>query len=78
LQKFKDDAIKAKDEAISAFRAMTSKLLQDAWANLIPSFGLTLIWIDIHFFLNMVFGDKFFCDLGGEWMPAGVPELTKK
>jgi len=47
----------------------TSKLLQQAWINIIDSFGLTLIWINIHVFLRWVLGDKFFCKLGEEWLP---------
>jgi hypothetical protein len=46
----------------------TSELLQQAWLNLVDSFGATLIWINIHWFLNRVIGDKFFCDLGKEWL----------
>jgi hypothetical protein len=45
----------------------TSKLLQQAWLNLIDSWGLTLIWINIHVFLRFVVGEKFFCKLGHEW-----------
>lgn len=50
----------------------TSKLLQQAWLNLIDSFGLTLIWINIHVFLRWVLGDKLFCKLGEEWLPKQV------
>jgi hypothetical protein len=50
----------------------TSKLLQDAWINLIPSWGLTLIWINIHVFLSLVIGKKFFCRLGDEWLTGGI------
>lgn len=44
-----------------------SSLLRSAWINLVSSFGLTLIWINIHVFLGMVFGKNFFCKLGEEW-----------
>jgi len=54
--------------APSSMRKGTSKLLQEAWINLISSWGLTLIWINIHVFLGTVFGNKFFVKLGGEWV----------
>lgn len=50
----------------------TSKLLQQAWINLIDSFGLTLIWINIHVFLRLVLGEKLFCKLGEEWIPKQI------
>lgn len=50
----------------------TSSLLRQAWLNLIPSYGLTLFWINLHAFLNKVLGKKFFCKLGEEWVPKEV------
>ena len=41
----------------------TSKLLDMAWNSLVPSCGLSLIWINIHVFLNFVLGDKYFRNL---------------
>ncbi|MFA6194849.1 MAG: hypothetical protein WC719_03865 [Patescibacteria group bacterium] len=59
----------------SPLKQGASKLLQQSWLNLITSFGCTLIWINIHaFFLNQIFGEKFFCNLGDEWkdmIPGG-------
>jgi hypothetical protein len=54
-------------EAIAPMRRGLSKLLQQAWLNLITSWGLTLIWINIHVFLSYIFGEKLFCKLGEEW-----------
>lgn len=48
-------------------------LLKAAWENLIDSFGLTIIWIDIHIFLSHVLGKDLFCELGEEWFPEGTP-----
>lgn len=57
-------------EAITApIQQGTSKLLQQYWFNLIDSWGATLILINLHWFLNITLGDKFFCDLGSEWIP---------
>lgn len=47
----------------------TSRALQWAWITLIPSFGLTLLYINLHVFLRYVFGEKLFCKLGEEWIP---------
>ncbi len=55
--------------AAAPIQQATSKLLQQAWLNLIDSWGATLIWINAHWFLNITMGDKFFCDLGKEWLP---------
>ena len=68
-QKAKD---KLKEKVTAPARAATSKLLQQAWINLIDSFGLTLIYINIHVFLRMVFGEKLFCKLGDEWIPKQI------
>ena len=57
-------------------RAATSKLLQQAWINLIDSFGLTLIYINIHVFLRFVLGEKLFCKLGQEWVPKQISSVS--
>jgi hypothetical protein len=56
----------------------TSRLLKAAWENLPDSFGLTLIWIDIHIFLGMVLGNKMFCKLGMEWVPDSLKQAQFK
>jgi len=52
----------------------TSNLLKNAWLNIIPSFGLTLIWINIHVFLGAVFSEKLFCKLGMEWVNTNIKQ----
>lgn len=59
----------ATELAAAPIQQATSKMLQQAWLNLIDSWGATLVWINVHWILNMVMGDKFFCDLGKEWLP---------
>jgi hypothetical protein len=59
-----------KQMAAAPMRKGTSKLLQEAWINLIPSWGLTVIWINIHAFLSLVIGKDVFCRLGDEWLDA--------
>lgn len=79
-QRLKAKADKAIEAALAPAKKGLNNLLKSAWGNLISSFGLTLIWIDIHVFLHMVLGDKLFCDLGEEWAPdkPAVPGATKK
>jgi hypothetical protein len=60
------------DQAAAPVRKGTNKLLKASWKNLIQSFGLTLIWINMHVFLRFVFGQKLFCKLGQEWIPEKV------
>ncbi len=60
----------------TAIKEGTSKLLQQAWLNLIDSFGLTLIWINIHVLLRYVVGSKFFCKLGEEWSLNKVDTMS--
>lgn len=55
------------DAVATPIRKVTSELLRSSWTNLVPSWGLTLIWINIHIFLGMVLGNKYFCKLGVEW-----------
>jgi hypothetical protein len=63
---------KARDAAAKTVSKGTSKLLQASWENLIDSFGLTLIWINIHVWLGTVFGNDFFCKLGAEWVDENI------
>lgn len=65
-------ADKVAEVATAPIRKGTSKLLQQAWLNLADSFGLTLIWIDIHVWLGTIFGNKFFCKLGQEWLDSSI------
>jgi len=65
-QKAKD---KIAEKVTTPARAGTSRALQWAWKALIPSWGLSSIWLNIHVFLRMVFGEKLFCKLGEEWIP---------
>lgn len=61
-----------KPSASSPVRIATDNLLKGAWTNLIISWGLTLLYIDLHFFLNKVVGEKFFGPLGKEWIPVKI------
>jgi len=66
---------KAVDKATAPVSMGSRRALQWAWTSLIPSFGLSLIWINIHVFLRTVF-PNIFCKLGEEWLPKEVLEKT--
>jgi len=68
-QKAKD---KIAEKVTAPAKLGTSRALQWAWFTLIPSFGLTLLYINLHVFLKSVFGEKLFCKLGEEWIPKQV------
>lgn len=63
---------KLEEKALAPAKRGTSWLLKQAWINLLGSWGLTLIWINIHVFLRWVLGDKLFCKLGEEWLPKQI------
>ncbi len=60
------------ESALNPAKMGTSILLNWALGVLIPSFGLSLIYINMHVFLRWIFGDKLFCKLGEEWVPKQV------
>jgi len=69
---------KKNDIKPNALNKATGGLLKAAWENLVESWGFTLIWIDIHVFGNLVFGNKVFCKLGSEWIPDTVKQAQFK
>ena len=52
----------------SPFRKTTSSALRSYWRFLIPSYGLTLIGINLHGFFSLITGHSFFCKYGHEWV----------
>lgn len=62
-------AKQAIDQVVApAIQQATSKLLQQAWFNAIETYGLTLLYVNVHVFLRWVIGEKYFCKLGDEWL----------
>lgn len=59
-----------KQESLVAGLASRSAL-RAAWLALIPSWGLSLLYINLHVFLRWLF-PSFFCKLGDEWLPRAV------
>ncbi len=62
----KKTAGKAKEKVLSPAKKATGRALRWSWLSFLPSWGLTLIYIDIHVFMHFVLSDVF-CGLGEEW-----------
>lgn len=56
---------------ISPVRMGTNRALRWSWWLLIPSFGLSLIYIYLHLLMHFV-APNLFCGLGEEWQVGGV------
>ena len=54
----------------------TNRALRWGWYTLIPSWGLSLLYIDLHIMLRWIFGEQFFCKLGQEWIPPQAKTAT--
>jgi len=50
---------------------MTGELLKQSWTHLVDSFGLTLIYLNIHAWFGFIEGHKIFCKLGEETKTPG-------
>ena len=50
-----------------AAQKATGEILKQLWLNIIPSFGLTFIVINIYTFAGFLEGYKLFCKPGSEW-----------
>lgn len=73
----KEDKVEAAiSKATAPIKKATSNLLKQSWLNLVDSFGLTLIWINIHVFLRTVLSSRLFCKLGEEWLGSGPAAST--
>jgi len=75
-EKTKKESLEKKMSAVHGNPA-TSGLLRWMWGLLIPSFGLSLVYINIHVFCNKIFGDMLFCKLGDEWKMPGAAGLNQ-
>lgn len=74
----KERAKKKIEEKVTApMKRGTGMMLRWAWLNLIPSWGLTIIYLNTHVFLRLVF-PKVFCKLGDEWVPKIVAKHNPK
>jgi hypothetical protein len=66
---------KVNESVINPAKMATANGLRWAWLTLIPSWGLSIIYINMHVFLRFVLPDLF-CKLGEEWVPKQAKALT--
>ncbi|MFH1098408.1 MAG: hypothetical protein V1723_00545 [Candidatus Uhrbacteria bacterium] len=52
---------------------LTANFLRGAWLQLLPTFGLTLLYINFHFIARYMAGSQKFVDFGSEWKTTKVP-----
>lgn len=64
-------AVTAK-QASSPVASANNSLLKGAWQNLLATWGVSLLYIDLHFLLNLILGEKVYCKLGHEWVPKSM------
>ena len=53
-------------------KMITGQMLKTWWSNLIDSFGLTIIPLNLQAWIGFIEGHKFFCKLGEEWKAPGI------
>lgn len=76
--KLKKETEEKKEEVATPATQATSGLLRQAWIHLLDTWGATLLYIDLHVFLQKVLGEKLFCRLGGEWFPKAGKATKEK
>ncbi len=64
---------RATDMAATAVNRGTSQFLQKMWMAAPNTYGLSILYVNLHWGLNKILGDKFFCPLGDEWFQSGMP-----
>lgn len=66
---------KAKEAVTAPVQAASGRALRWAWWTLIPSWGLTLLYINLHVFMRLVV-PSLFCRLGDEWIPKQAKAIA--
>jgi hypothetical protein len=71
----------AKDIVGEIGKKGTAEALKQSWLNLIDSWGLTFLYIDLHFIGKYIAHSRFFCDFGEEWTssissPGGAGQIA--
>lgn len=66
-----EEAAKALNDG-SAAKLLTGGLLSASWKGLIPSWGLTLGYLNLHAWAGFVEGHKIFCKLGEEFKISSI------
>lgn len=58
--------------ATAAASKVTAVALRASWQFLIPSYGLTLIYLNFHFLARYLGSSRKFCEFGSEWNPRTI------
>ena len=66
---------RAKQKMAMPLRMYINSALRQSWIWLVASWGLTLIYINIHAYMSMIM-PSLFCKLGDEWIPAPVKQAS--
>jgi hypothetical protein len=57
---------------------MTARMLAFSWQVMLPSFGLTLIYVNFHFIAKYFASSNKFADFGSEWSITLRPNIGAK
>ncbi len=60
----------SKSATVQGGKLVTAQLLQKSWLGLIPSWGLSAIYLNLHFVAKYILGLRVFCEFGEEWILA--------
>ncbi len=63
-----ENSEKESNPAEEGVKNATAELLKQSWINLIPSWGLTVIYLNIHILGAKLLGTKYFSEPGEEWV----------
>lgn len=67
---------RATDVATTAINRGTSEFLKKMWQAAPETYGLSILYVNVHWGLNKILGDKFFCPLGDEWFQSNPATKT--
>jgi hypothetical protein len=71
--------VEGRGEVLSPITRATASLLRRSWFLLPTVIGsfFAIAYINIHWFMSVVLGERFFCRLGGEWSIVSVKSGVK-
>lgn len=58
--------------AAAPINRATSEFLKKMWQAAPETYGLSILYVNLHWGLNKVLGDKLFCPLGEEWFQSNA------
>lgn len=57
----------AKEVATQTGQQLTSIILKQSWLEVIPTYGLTILYLNFHFIAKYFASSRYFCEFGEEW-----------